>query len=146
MNKILQISILKQIFYAPTWKAGLFILLGALFNFIAPIADFLILLTFLIVADFITGVWAASKRKEAITSKGFRSTFLKVATYAICIFLLHYIKIIMFKTLDFDIAYVVTLAAIMVEIKSLSENIFVITGLDIWKIIKDKISPDTPAN
>lgn len=141
MNNILQISILKQIFYAPTWKAGLFILLGAIFNFIAPIADFLILLSFLIVADFITGVWAARKRKEAITSKGFRSTFFKVATYAICIVFLHYIKITMFKSLNFDIAYVVTLAAILVEIKSLSENTLVITGFDFWKVIQDKIAP-----
>ena len=140
MNKILQINIIKQIFYAPTWKAGLFILFGALFDFLLPIADFIILLTFLIIADFITGVWAASKRKEEITSKGFRSTFYKTATYAICIFFLHYIKIIMFSKLDFDIAYVVTLAAILVEIKSLSENAFVITGFDFWQVIKDKIS------
>ncbi|MEA5458702.1 phage holin family protein [Arcicella sp. LKC2W] len=139
MENILQISLLKQIFYAPTWKAALYIILAALFNFIAPIADFIILLTFLIIADFITGIWAAKKRNEAITSRGFRSTFLKVATYAICIVLLQYIKILMFSTLNFDVAYAVTLAAIIVELKSLLENAHTITGVDLWAVIKDKI-------
>jgi len=139
MNAILQINLIRQIIQAPTWKTGLYILLAAIFNFVAPIADFLILLSFLIIADFITGIWAALKRKEVITSKGFRSSFLKVATYAICIFFLHWIKIVMFAKLDFDVAYAVTLAAILVELKSLSENAFVITGFDFWQVIKDKL-------
>lgn len=140
MSKILIINILKQIFYAPTWKAGLFILLGALFEFVLPIADSIILLTLLIIADFVLGVWAAKKRNEAITSRGFRSTLHKTATYAICIFFLHYIKVTMLTKIEFDFAYIITLAAILIELKSLSENAFVITGFDFWQVIKDKIS------
>jgi phage-related holin len=139
MNNILQISLLKQIYHAPTWKAGLYIILAAAFNFILPIANFIILLSLLIVADFITGNWAAKKRNEIITSKGWRRTITKIATYAVSIFFVHYVKVVMFVKLDFDVAYAVTLACILIELKSLLENVNTITGMDIWQVIKDKL-------
>jgi phage-related holin len=131
------ISLLEKLINAPTWKAGLMLIFGTFAQFITPIGDFIFLIIFLITADLITGIWAAKKRGELINSSGFRRTFQKVVVYALCIIVAEYIRIVMFKDLQINVAYPIAILIVITEFKSISENALTITGIDIWAKIKD---------
>ena len=52
---------------------------------LAPIKAVLIVTFLLVLADLITGVWAAVKTKQSITSAGFRRTLVKMFIYEILV-------------------------------------------------------------
>lgn len=131
------INLIEKMLAASTGKAAFIILLSAIWQFIAPIGDFIFLIVFLLIADFITGIWAASKRGETINSKGFRRSFQKIVVYALSLIGAEYIRIIMFKELQLNVAYPIAMLIVITEFKSISENTLTITGVDIWERIKD---------
>lgn len=102
---------------------------------IAPILHFLIFTFVLTVLDFGTGVRAAQKRQEKITSKGFARTVEKLFFYMIAILLSHGMDFTFVKDLevDFSFAWIVAGFISLTELKSNLENISSITGTDIWK-------------
>ena len=52
---------------------------------LTPIKAVLIVTFLLVLADLITGVWAAVKTKQSITSAGFRRTLVKMFIYEILV-------------------------------------------------------------
>ena len=59
--------------------------IAAILNELVPIKGVLITTFLLVVADTITGIRAARKRNEAVTSKGLRRTIEKFLMYSIAI-------------------------------------------------------------
>ena len=133
------ISLIEKLINAPTWKAGLMLIFSTFAQFFRPIGDFIFLIIFLIIGDFITGVWAAKKRGEIINSSGFRRTFQKVVVYAFSIILTEYISVVMLKDIEINISYPIAILIVITEFKSVSENVLTITGVDIWEKIKELI-------
>jgi len=62
---------------------------GVLFSFFLPIKHFLIFTIFVVFADTVTGIMAARKRNEPITSKGLYRTSQKVVVYFVGIMIFH---------------------------------------------------------
>jgi uncharacterized membrane protein len=106
---------------------------GVLFSFFLPIKHFLIFTIFVVFADTITGILAAKKRGEPITSKGLYRTSQKVVTYFCGIMIFHGAGITF--GLPSQITYSVSFIIAATELFSISENIKSITGTNIGTII-----------
>jgi uncharacterized membrane protein len=106
---------------------------GVLFSFLLPIKHFLIFTIFVVFADTVTGIMAAKKRGEPITSKGLYRTSQKVVTYFCGIMIFHGAGITF--GLPSQITYSVSFIIAATELFSISENIKSITGTNIGTII-----------
>jgi uncharacterized membrane protein len=106
---------------------------GVLFSFFLPIKHFLIFTIFVVFADTVTGIMAAKKRNEPITSKGLYRTSQKVVTYFCGIMIFHGASITF--GLPSQITYSVSFIIAATELFSISENIKSITGTNIGTII-----------
>jgi uncharacterized membrane protein len=102
---------------------------GILFSFFLPIKHFLIFTIFVVFADTVTGILAAKKRKEPITSKGLYRTSQKILTYFCGIMIFHGASITF--GLPFQIVYSVSFLISFTELYSVSENIKSITGVNL---------------
>jgi len=106
---------------------------GVIFSFFLPIKHFLIFTIFVVFADTVTGILAAKKKGEAITSKGLYRTSQKVVTYFCGIMIFHGASITF--GLPSQITYSVSFIIAATELFSISENIKSITGTNIGTII-----------
>jgi uncharacterized membrane protein len=106
---------------------------GWIFSFFIPIKHFLIFTIFVVFADTVTGIMAARKRGEPITSKGLYRTSQKVVTYFCGIMIFHGASITF--GLPSQITYSVSFIIAATELFSISENIKSITGTNIGTII-----------
>jgi uncharacterized membrane protein len=106
---------------------------GWIFSFFIPIKGFLIFTIFVVFADTVTGIMAARKRGEEITSKGLYRTSQKVVTYFCGIMIFHGASITF--QLPSQITYSVSFIIAATELFSISENIKSITGTNIGTII-----------
>jgi len=106
---------------------------GVLFSFFLPIKHFLIFTIFVVFADTVTGILAAKKRGEKITSKGLYRTSQKVVVYFCGIMIFHGASVTF--GLPSQIVYSVSFLISFTELYSVSENIKSITGVNIGTII-----------
>jgi phage-related holin len=114
------------------------LLLASLLVF-APIKATLVTVMLFTLLDLITGVLAAHKRKEAITSSGFKRTVIKLLVY-LGVVMLGYLTE---QYLTGDIMPVVKILAGLVgltELKSILENTEELTGIPLLQVIIDKLS------
>ena len=109
----------------------------------APIQGLLGATAFMVISDLVTGVMAAKKRGEKITSSGLRRTVSKLFIYELAIMFAFIAEHFMSSILPF-----VKMASAMVsvvELKSIYENLNVIGGCDLLKTLIDKLgSPNLP--
>jgi phage-related holin len=133
-------EVIQKMFEASSVKAALIILFTTIWQFLMPIGDFIILISILLIADFITGVMAAKKRGEKITSKGWRRTVVKIGVYALAIILTQYLKVTFIKDWDINLARSVALFIVTIETKSIDENFEELTGISLLTKILTKIS------
>lgn len=104
----------------------------------APIQAAIITAFVLIIIDLVTGIIAAKKRTEPITSSGFKRTVGKILLYeaAICTAFL----VQQYLTGDiFPASKLVTALVGLVEFKSILENLDSINGTDTFKAILSRI-------
>lgn len=122
----------------------------AIWNFFMPIGSYLVMTIALIVVDLCTGVAAARHRGEALRSRGFARTVTKIGLYCGTIMISHGMDLVFFapKGLSFGLVWIVAGLIGLSEFKSNLENVAVVTGLDIWALIADKIPglPKLPKN
>lgn len=104
---------------------------------LAPVKAIMLAAGFLILADFLTGLWRAWKEKEPITSSGFRRTLTKAIAYQLAIIT----ALVMEKYLleDMPIIKIVASLIAMTEGKSIMENLSIVTGVDFMKALLEKI-------
>ena len=117
--------------------------------FFAPVADSIILITVLVAIDLFTGLLKVRKeffqtigRKSQkswlshIQSKRLRDTWGKYLSYVAgllaCFFLQQHYHIELIK--------IITPFIVMIETKSIFENISIVTGVDFWSLLKDKLA------
>jgi uncharacterized membrane protein len=106
---------------------------GVLFSFFLPIKHFLIFTIFVVFADTVTGIMAARKRGEPITSKGLYRTSQKVVVYFVGIMIFEGAKNTF--SLPVNITYMVAFTIATTELYSISENIKSMTGVNIGTLI-----------
>jgi phage-related holin len=123
------------------WVLGyLSAMAGWLMAFIIPISAFLLFTVFLVVCDLFTGTMAARHREETISSKGLRRTVEKIVLYFIAILASEGMSIVFMPKIP--ISYVTAFAIGITEFRSNIENIEAVTGVNIWKFIKDRLNPN----
>lgn len=99
---------------------------------ILPILPALVITGILIFTDFGTGIYAAHKRREKITSSRMRDTLDKILVYNVSIFLAHIIERFMIQEAIPVLRIVLGFIA-LAEFKSISENFHKITGINLYK-------------
>jgi len=115
-------------------KNYLIYLLISLTAVFTPVLPLLLTVGFLIAADFFVGLYKAYKLKQEITSRKLGHTVSKMLLYQVTI-----LSLFLFETFILDSVLPITkigagLIAV-VEIKSISESVEIMTGLSIWKRI-----------
>lgn len=100
----------------------------------APVQSILLVTGFLIFADLVSGVIAAKKRGEAISSAGFRRTVSKVLVYNLAVISGFLVETYMISDL-LPISKLIAGVIAMVELKSILENLNSINGTDIFKTV-----------
>jgi phage-related holin len=101
---------------------------------LAPIKAILLVTGFLIIADLISGVLAARKRGEAISSAGLRRTITKCLVYNLAVISGFLVEQYMLSSL-FPISKLIAGIISLVELKSILENLNTINGSDIFKTV-----------
>lgn len=113
----------------------------AAFAALAPIKAIIISVGILILADLATGIWAAHKRGESISSAAMRRTVSKMLIYQTCVitgFLVEHYMIGGILPVSKLVAGVIG----MVEFKSILENANSILGQDLFKVVIQKLGSD----
>lgn len=104
---------------------------------LAPIQSTMLAVSALVIIDTVTGVWAAKKRNEKITSFRFSDVIGKTIAYHLVIFSSYLMETYFLPEIP-----VVRVAAGLIgttEFKSLLENITDITGVSVWDLLLEKI-------
>jgi len=115
-------------------KNYLIYLLISLTAVFTPVLPLLLTVGFLIGADFFVGLYKAYKLKQEITSRKLGHTISKMLLYQVTI-----LSLFLFETFILDSVLPITkigagLIAV-VELKSISESVEIMTGVSIWKRI-----------
>ena len=105
--------------------------------YFSPAYPIMLGIGFLVMMDFITGMVAAKKRGELITSKKMRPTVMKGFGYMASILIAFVVQKV-FLT-EMEVMKIVSGLIAMIELKSLDENILDITGKSVFKqFLKEK--------
>ena len=102
----------------------------------APIKAMLLVTGFLIIADLISGVLAAKKRGETITSAGYRRTIVKFLVYNLAIITGFLLETYMISSL-FPVVKIISSVIGLTESLSIFENLNTISGTNIFKTVLD---------
>lgn len=104
-----------------------------------PIRATIVTVMVLTVLDLISGLVAARRRKETITSSGLKRTVVKTFVYELAVIL----GFLVDKYLTGGIVPVINIVGGFIgitELKSILENLEEITGLSLVKLLIDKLS------
>lgn len=107
--------------------------------FIMPLPLYIVCIGFIVMADYFTGIQAAKKRKERISSdKRFRSV-PKFIIYGMLVIIARFMETIFLE--GFPATQLTAAFVCYVELTSIDENIKDITGKHFLKGIIDKLNP-----
>lgn len=104
---------------------------------LAPVHALMGAVGFLIAADFVTGLMAARKREEVITSRAMGRTVWKALVYQLAVVSGFALEHLLAEELP--VAKLVAGMIGLVEFKSLTENVKTVTGLDLREVA-DKVT------
>jgi phage-related holin len=99
-------------------------------SMLAPAANLMFAIGFLVVSDFITGVLAARKREEPINSKKMRNSVTKGIGYMVAILVAYLMQKAFIK--DFEVMKIVAALIAFIELKSIDENLESLTGKSLF--------------
>ncbi len=106
---------------------------GFIFSFFIPIKGFLLFTVAVVFSDTITGVKAAKKERQKISSKGLYRTTEKIVVYFVAILIFEAAKNTF--SIPFPITYMVAMMISATELFSVAENIKRITGVELGTLI-----------
>jgi phage-related holin len=113
-------------------------IVAMLFLFLTPIKEVMLAVAFLIIADAITGIWAAKKKGEKFSSNKFFDSIVKLIFYLVLIMISRMTELYLISHLplvQLSIYFIV-----FYEFSSFLENVGVITGRDIFSWFKTTLS------
>lgn len=108
---------------------------------LAPIQMLMISVGVLIMADLFTGIWAAIKRKEKISSAALRRTVSKLVIYQIAVISGFLVEAYMLENFV-PVSKIVASVIGLVELKSILENANTILEQDLFKMVIQKLGSD----
>ena len=108
---------------------------------LAPIHAILISVGVMILADLVTGIWAAKVKGEQITSAAMRRTISKILVYNTSVITGFVLETYLLSSV-FPVAKLVAGVIGLVEMKSILENGNKILGQDIFQTVLKKLGSD----
>lgn len=105
----------------------------------APVKAVMLATLGLVFFDFITGIGAAKKRKEPITSTGFKRTIGKIFVYEIAL-AMGFLCEQYFTGNSIPVCKLISALIGLTEISSVLENLDTINGSGLFKSIIDKVA------
>jgi phage-related holin len=117
----------------------LYSLLASIALVFLPVKATLVTVMVLTVADLVSGIAAARKKRKRITSAGFKRTILKTTVYEAVVML----GFLTERYMTGDAVPVVKILAGFIgltELKSVMENIEIISGMSIIKLLIKKLN------
>lgn len=118
-------------------KKHIVIILSWLAIYLSPTLEFLLTVGFFVLADTITGVAAAIKINDPITSKKFRACIPKYVVYGTAVIIAHVLQKEFF--MDFPAMKLIAGLIAYSELMSIDENIKKISGISLFKFFIDKL-------
>lgn len=110
------------------WSAGL--------SFFAPIGWWLVACAFMVGADFVTGLWAARIKGELWTSNKMRKSLTKCGSYLFLIICARIFEGVLPSYVEqAEIARIFTAFIVGVELFSIMENLYAVTGNRVFYIL-----------
>jgi phage-related holin len=106
---------------------------GFIFSFFVPIKGFLLFTVAVVFADTITGIKAAKKEGQKISSKGLYRTTEKIVVYFVSILIFEGAKNTF--SIPVPITYMVAMMIAATELFSIAENVKRITGVELGTLI-----------
>jgi uncharacterized membrane protein len=126
-------SIILKLFYQGYQFIAFSLCCGFIASFFIPIKGFLLFTVAVVFADTITGIKAARKEGQKISSKGLYRTTEKIVVYFVAILIFEGAKNTF--TIPFPITYMVAMMISATELFSVAENIKRITGVELGTLI-----------
>jgi uncharacterized membrane protein len=126
-------SIILKLFYQGYEFIAFSLCCGFIASFFIPIKGFLIFTIFVVFADTVTGIKAAKKEGQKISSKGLYRTTEKIIVYFVAILIFEGAKNTF--SIPFPITYMVAMMISATELFSVAENIKRITGVELGTLI-----------
>jgi len=108
--------------------------------FFSPIAWLIAGVGVMVMFDWIAGVAAARKRGDKIMSGGFYRTFVKYMLYTIGIISTRLLEILLKDEIKLPFSSILAGFILLIEYKSVMENISLATGVNLWAWVKDRVS------
>jgi phage-related holin len=113
---------------------------------LSPIKGVIVVGILLIIIDLVSGIWAAKKRGEAITSAGFRRTVTKLFVFNTAIIMGFLVEKYMIGSI-FPVSKMVAGVIGLVEFKSILENLNSIYGINLFQTVIAQLgSKNEPKN
>ena len=107
----------------------------ATLGFMEPLWVLILWFLIFVACDTITGISASIKERKIITSNQLRKTIRKLMMYAMTIVLCHAIDVYMVTFVDVGLAKLVSTIICGIELYSILENCYRITGSRIFKVL-----------
>lgn len=132
-----------------TIKTKLITVLGIFLAFVAPIHGLLIAVGFAIVLDTVMGILKAKKLNgwKSITSRKLSHIISKMVLYQSAVIMFFFIDVFimsdfisMFSKIPFFLTKMIGALLCFIELKSIDENIKIITGKSLWDRFKEMLS------
>jgi hypothetical protein len=110
----------------------------AILGVLTPVAPIIYTLTFVIICDFLFGLYRAYKCREEITSRKMAQTLPKLLLYNIIIIALFLVDKYVMNT-GIGLEKVAATLMILIEMKSVDESFKIIFGYSLWNKVIDSI-------
>lgn len=123
MNKVLDLD-----------KIWAYSIAGAI-SFFEPLWVLMLWFLIFVACDTITGVWASVIERKIITSNQLRKTVVKMMMYSMTIVLCHAIDTSMIPFVDLSLARITAAVISGIELYSILENCYRITGNKVFKVL-----------
>ena len=114
------------------------LLVASVIGVLTPVSPIIYTLTFVIMCDFIFGIYRAYKAKEEITSRKMAQTLPKLLLYNIIIVALYLTDQYVMQT-GIGLEKVACSLMLLVEMKSVDESFKTIFGYSLWQRLVDSI-------
>lgn len=123
--------------YLLSLKPYLIDIAGLVATFLSPVSVLILNIYLLIFFDLITGILVAIKLKQKIVSSKLAKTIYKTVAYSVAIIS----ALIIQKNFFFNVEIVKIISAYisLTELKSIFENFYVLTGVNLIKILSEKL-------
>lgn len=109
--------------------------IASIIGFLEPLCVLMLWFFIFIVCDTVTGVCAAIKERQIITSHKLQRMIKKLVMYSMAVILVHAIDVYMITWIELGLARICATIICGIELYSIFENCYRITGNKVFKVL-----------